>query len=148
MLFVDILTIASMGLLVGSEFAVSAFINPVVWSLEDRAQARAIALFAARLGAVMPFWYAFSLVLIIVEAVIRRHEPGLPLLIAACGIWIAVAVFSVAFLVPINNRMVRLSPESFSETARREHKKWDALHRVRVVAIGVALICFLLGTHP
>jgi hypothetical protein len=33
----DILTIASSGLLVGTEFAVSAFVNPVVWKLEDRA---------------------------------------------------------------------------------------------------------------
>ena len=33
----DILTITSLGLLVGTEFAVSAFVNPVVWKLEDRA---------------------------------------------------------------------------------------------------------------
>ena len=51
----DILTITSLGLLVGTEFAVSAFVNPVVWKLEDRAQAAAIALFAARLG----YRYAF-----------------------------------------------------------------------------------------
>ena len=89
----------------------SAFVNPVVWKLEDRAQAGAIALFAARLGTVMPFWYV------------------------------------LVFLVPINNRMARLSSDSVSETARREHKKWDALHRLRVVAVGVALICFLLRTH-
>src|SRR5215470_18908422 len=55
-----------------------------------------------------------------------------------------VIVFTVVFLVPINNRMARLSSDSLSETARREHKKWDAPHRLRVM--GVALICFLLRT--
>ena len=147
MLVLDILTIASLGLLVGTEFAVSVFGNPVVWKLEDRAQAGAIALFAARLGTVMPFWYALNLLLLILEGVIRRHEPELALLIAATSIWIVVIAFTVVFLVPINNRMARLSSDSLSETARREHKKWDALHRLRVVAVGVALICFLLRTH-
>ena len=143
----DILTIASLGSLVGTEFAVSAFVNPVVWKLEDRAQGRAIALFAARLGRVMPFWYALSLLLLIVEIVTRWHEPELSLLIVAGSIWVAVILFTVVFLVPINNRMARLSPDSFSKTALREHKKWDALHRLRVLAVGVALICFLLGTR-
>jgi Domain of unknown function (DUF1772) len=141
----DILTITSLGLLMGTEFAVSAFVNPVVWKLEDRAQARTIALFAAKLGTVMPFWYAFNLLLLILEAVIRRHEPGLRLIIVASSIWIAVILFTVLFLVPINNRMARLGSDSFPEQARREHKKWDTLHRLRVAAVGVALICFLVA---
>ena len=125
----------------------SAFVNPVVWKLEDRAQAGAIALFAARLGTVMPFWYALNLLLLILEVVIRRYEPEFALLIAATSIWIVMIVFTVVFLVPINNRMARLSSGSLSGTARRERKKWDALHRLRVVVVGVALICFLLRTH-
>ena len=72
----DILTIASLGLLAGTEFAVSAFVNPVVWKPEDRAQAN-----------------------------------------------------------------------SFSEAAGREHKRGDALHRWRVLAVEVVLISSLLGIH-
>ena len=85
----DILTIASLGLLVGTELSVSAFVNPLVWKLEDRAQAGAIALFAARLGTVMPFWYALNLLLPILEVVIRRHElSSLCLLLPrAFGLW-------------------------------------------------------------
>jgi hypothetical protein len=50
MSFLDIVTVVSVGLLVGTEFAVSAFVNPVLWKLKDRAQARAVSLFAGRLG--------------------------------------------------------------------------------------------------
>jgi uncharacterized membrane protein len=110
------------------------------------AQAGAIALLAARLGTVMPFWYALNLLLLILEVVNRRHEPQFALLIAATSIWIVVIVFTVVFLAPINNRMARLSSDSLSETAQREHKKWDAPHRLRVMAVGAALICFLLRT--
>ena len=143
----DILTIASLELLVGTEFAVSAFVNPVVRKLEDRAQGRAIALFAARLGRFMPFWYALNLLLLIFEIVTRWHEAELSLLIVTGSIWVVVILFTVVFLASITNRIARMSPDPFSKTARREHKKWDALHRLRVLAVGVALICFLLGTR-
>jgi len=145
--FLDILTIVCLGLLIGNEFAVSAFVNPVLRMLEDHAQARAISLFAMRLGRAMPFWYAFSLLLLILEAIFRRHEYGLPLLIAATTIWVIVIILTVLFLVPINNRMMRLDSNSFPEEAQREHKKWDTFHRFRVLALIGALVCFLLAVR-
>jgi uncharacterized membrane protein len=145
--FLDIVTTVCIGLLIGTEFAVSVFINPVLWKLEDRAQAAAIRLFAARLGTAMPFWYAVSLLLLGLEAMLRHHEPGFALLILASVIWAVVILVTVLFLVPINNRMARLDSDSFPEEARREHKKWDTLHRLRVAALVIALVCFLLASH-
>ena|GEM_PF-703228 len=147
MVFLDIVTIVCIGLLVGVELAVSAFVNPVLWKLEDHAQASAISLFAVRLGTSMPFWYGLSLLLLIAEAVMRRQEPNLPLLVIACVIWTVVIVTTVLFLVPINNRMARLNAGSLPEKARQEHKKWDTLHRGRVAAICAALVCFLFGGY-
>jgi|SRR5579871_768358 len=145
--FLDIAVTVCIGLLIGTEFAVSAFINPIVWKLDDRAQATAIHLFAERLGTAMPFWYAVSLLLLGLETLLRHHEPGFVLLIAASIIWAIVILLTLLFLVPINNRMARLTPDSFPEGARREHKKWDTLHRLRVAALIVAFVCFLLATH-
>ena len=79
----DIVAILCIGLLVGTEFAVSVFVNPVIWQLDERAQATAIRLFAVRLGKAMPFWYALSLIFLIIEAVVHRQQAGLSLLIAA-----------------------------------------------------------------
>ena len=94
----------------------------------------------------MPFWYALNLLLLILEVVIRRHEPGLALLY--CCHEHLDGGDGVHSGIPCANQqpMARLSSDSLSETARREHKKWHALHRLRVVAVGVALICFLLRT--
>jgi uncharacterized membrane protein len=139
----DIATNVCIGLLVGTELAVAVFINPIVWKLESAAQMSAIRMFAKTLGTVMPFWYAASLVLLIAEAVVRRHESGLSLLIAGISIWAAVIVLTVLFLVPINNRLARSGAESVSEAAHAEHKKWDTLHRFRVAALAAAMICFL-----
>jgi uncharacterized membrane protein len=95
----------------------------------------------------MPFWYGLSLLLLVVEAVVERHEPGVALLIVAIAIWIVVIVLTVLFLVPINNRMMLLDAASFPEEAKREHRRWTALHHLRVAALVVAMVCFLLAAH-
>jgi hypothetical protein len=80
-----------------------------------------------------------------IEAFVEHHRRGLPEIVAACGIWIAVILASVLWLVPINNRMVQLSPGSLSGPALREHKHWDALHRLRILALCLAFLAFLFG---
>jgi uncharacterized membrane protein len=137
----DILTILCIGLMVGTELTVSLFINPVVWQLDEPAQAKALNLFARYLGKAMPFWYALCLVLLIAEASLRRHEPALTPLLAAIIIWIAAILYSVTTLVPIANRIAALSTESLPTQWRSEYKKWDTLHRFRILALIIAMIC-------
>ncbi|MGD0893222.1 MAG: DUF1772 domain-containing protein [Terracidiphilus sp.] len=147
LVFLDIVTTACAAILIGNEIAVSAFINPILWKLDERAQASAVSLFAARLGAAMPFWYVISLLLLILETILRRHSAGVLLLTSGCAIWVAVIILTLLFLVPINNRLARVDTGSISEAARREHRKWDTLHRLRIVALGASLVCFLVGIH-
>jgi hypothetical protein len=131
--------------MIGTEFAVSAFVNPVLYQLDEGKQARAIRLFAARLGTAMPFWYVLGLLLLLAEAVVLRHAPGAVLLDTAGGIWALVIVLTLVFLVPINNRMARMEGSEFPREAQREHRKWDVLHRLRVAALGTAMVCFLVA---
>jgi uncharacterized membrane protein len=135
----DILTILCIGLMVGNELTVSLFINPVIWQLDEPAQAKALSLFARYLGKAMPIWYILSLVLLIAEAYLRRHQPALTPLLTAIIIWIAVILYTVTTLVPINNRIAALtaSPTQW----RSEHKKWDTLHRLRILLLIIAMIC-------
>jgi hypothetical protein len=144
--FLDIVTTVCVGLLIGTEFSVSAFVNPVLWKLDARAQSQAIGMFARLLGTVMPFWYGLSLLLLLAETAIHWHAAS-ALLSTASGIWAAVIVLTLLFLVPINNRMMHLDPGSFGDAARREHRKWDAMHRVRVLALSVAMVCFLIAVR-
>lgn len=137
----DIITILCIGLMVGNELTVSLFINPVIWQLDDPAQAKALNLFARYLGKAMPIWYVLCLILLIAEAIFRRHQPALAPLLAAIIIWIAVILYSVTTLVPINNRITALSTTSLNTQWRRDHKKWDTLHRWRILLLIVAMIC-------
>jgi uncharacterized membrane protein len=144
MLYLDLLTILCTGLMIGNELAVSLFVNPVVWQLEDRAQARALSLFAGILGKVMPFWYALCLLLMIAETYLRRHQPGWSFLLIAVVTWIAIIVYTVTTLVPINNRIARLT-DRLPEGWRQEHKKWDMYHRWRILALVIAMACLVWG---
>ncbi|HXS78115.1 MAG TPA: DUF1772 domain-containing protein [Terracidiphilus sp.] len=146
-MILDVLSIVSIGLLLGTEFAVSAFINPILAKLEPAAEAHATSLFAQKLGKMMPFWYGLNLLLLIIEAVIHLHDSGLPWFALAPILWTAVIVFTVLVLVPINNRISAMSPNSYSAELRQEHNRWDTLHRWRVLVLSVAMIALLIGIH-
>ena len=143
--FLDVVTILCTGLLIGNELAVSLFVNPAIGRLDERAQAKAASLLARSLGKAMPFWYALSLILLIVEAYIHRHGSTLNLLLAAAVVWMAIIIYTVLALVPINNHIALLEPASLPGQWRHDHKKWDTLHRWRIVFLIVAMSCLTSG---
>ena len=145
MFFLDIVTILCTGFMIGNELAVSLFINPVVWQLDEQAQTKALSLFARLLGKAMPFWYAAGLILLIAEAYLRRHEPALALLLVAAVIWAAAIVYSLFALVPINNRIATLMTATQPAGWRQEHRRWNTLHIWRIVMLTVAMVCLILG---
>ncbi len=137
--FLNTITITIAGLMVGNELAVSAFFNPAVWRLESASQAQGLALLARSLGRVMPIWYGLCLALVALESFLHRHETAFfPLLIATL-IWAGVIVFTIGMLVPINNRIASLSTTSPSFDWKSDHKKWDLLHRIRILLLASAL---------
>ncbi|MGA8530199.1 MAG: DUF1772 domain-containing protein [Acidobacteriaceae bacterium] len=144
-MILNIVTTLSLGLLIGTEFAVSAFINPILRRLDHRSRLAQLQPFAARLGAAMPFWYVLSFILLLTETVLLRHTPQLSLLITASAIWAFVIVFTLRFLVPINNRLIRPAPGITPEQSLREHDRWDLMHRFRVLALTAAMVAFLVA---
>lgn len=144
-MILDVLSIVSIGLLVGTEFAVSAFINPVLAKLAPEAGAHATSLFARNLGRAMPFWYVLNFVLLIIEVVMHRHGSGVGWLAAAPVLWAVVIVFTLLILVPINNRIAAMDSGPFSDRLKQEHTTWDLLHRWRVAALSACLVSLLIG---
>lgn len=138
----DITTVVIIGLMVGNELTVSLFINPVMQQLEPAAQTRTVSLFARLLGRVMPFWYAACLVLLIVEAALRKAQTAFTPLLVASIFWAATILFTVLLLVPINNRIASLQPGDSSQWVR-EHRRWEKLHRLRILLLVVAMILTL-----
>ncbi|MFV8053816.1 anthrone oxygenase family protein [Mycobacterium sp. 48b] len=142
---VQILAVIITGPLLGVEFGVAAFTNPILQRLPDAAYWQARGTGAKTLGTAMPFWYMASTTLLIATTVFR---PG-PLLVTAVVMMVLVMLLSVTVLVPINNRVAAgfggdgagEAPEQFHELARR----WDRLHWVRVGLLAVAFVLLVLA---
>jgi uncharacterized membrane protein len=144
-MILNVLSIVSIGLMVGTEFAVSAFINPILSQLDPEAEGHAISLFARKLGFVMPFWYVLNFLLLVTEAVVHRHGDGIVLLATASTLWVVVIVFTLLILVPINNRIIATTSKGYSDRLKQQHTRWDMLHRWRVAALSAAMVAMLIG---
>ncbi|MEI9972556.1 MAG: DUF1772 domain-containing protein [Ignavibacteriota bacterium] len=136
----NIITITSAGLMVGTELSVSAFVNPALRHLESGPQAQALSVLARSLGRAMPVWYGLCLALLALQSFLHLHQATLPPLLIAAALWVGAIVLSIGVLVPINNRIASLNTAAPAAGWDRDHKKWDALHRVRVLMLMVALL--------
>jgi Domain of unknown function (DUF1772) len=141
----DLATLLCAAFMAGNEIAVSLFINPVVWQLDEPAQAKALRLFAARLGKAMPIWYAASLLLMAVEAALRFRQPAFAWIAAAAGLWIGIILYTLLVLLPINNRIAALDTSSLPAGWRKQHRTWDGHHRVRILLLILAVAMLLQG---
>ena len=136
----DTITITLAGLMVGNELAVSAFVNPALRRLDSGPQAQALSILARSLGRAMPVWYGLCLALLALESFLRRHQTTVAALLTSVVIWAGAIILSIGVLVPINNRIASLNTAAPAPGWEREHRKWDALHRVRILLLVVAVL--------
>ncbi|MEB3070088.1 anthrone oxygenase family protein [[Mycobacterium] vasticus] len=137
----EILAIVLVGTLVGSEFAVAAFVRPILERLPDDAFWAARGDGAGRLGKVMPFWYLASFALLAAVGVVTDSQRWL--VGVAAALMVAVVLLSVVVLVPINNKIAAW--HSVDDVSRELAARWDRLHWVRVALLAAAFVLLLVG---
>lgn len=136
---IGILAVLMTGPLLGVEFGIAAFTNPLLSRLPDDAFWRARGDGGKLLGFVMPFWYIGAQIALSLAAAVT---PTGCLLAAALLMGLAL-VLSVAVLVPINNRIGRW--QSVSDVSRPLARRWDRLHGVRVAILAGVFALSVLG---
>ncbi|MFD4610515.1 anthrone oxygenase family protein [Streptomyces sp. NPDC058440] len=131
----EVFTIVAVGLMVGVEFSVAFVINPILNGLPGDSAVRGRAHGARMLGAVMPFWYIGSLVLVAAWAVAGWHHHGTGLVVIAAALLILSVIMSLLLLVPINNRGRTWTPDNLPEDWKEQMNRWDRFHYVRVAVL-------------
>jgi hypothetical protein len=58
----------------------------------------------------------------------------------AAALWVGAIILSISALVPINNRIASLNTAAPAPGWERDHRKWDALHRVRILLLMSAFL--------
>src|SRR5271166_2645732 len=121
-------------MLVGSETCLTAFTNPVLRELDEPAQLKAAHLLTVRLM-IMPLWNVLGLVLLIVEAVVHRNEPGFSLFAAASALWVAAAAFTFTFMFSANSRLAPADSTSSPQQSLLDYKQWSGRHLPRLLLL-------------
>jgi uncharacterized membrane protein len=142
-LAVAALTVA--GIMVGVEFSVAVFVNPIFDRLPGNGGLAGRTDGGRVLGRVMPVWYMASLALAVALAVIHRDDPGMSALIGGAALLVLSIVMSLAVLVPINNRAKTWTPEQAPDNYREQQTRWDRYHYARVAVIITAFLLVAIG---
>ena len=133
------------GTMVGVEFAVAVFVNPILLRLPAGSSLEARADGARVLGRVMPFWYFASLILTAGLAAATWGDAAAGAAIAAAALLAVSVVMSVALLVPINNRSATWTADDHPDDWREQQQRWDRLHYARVASIVAAFVLTLIA---
>jgi len=140
-----VITATTTGVMVGVEFAVAVFVNPILLRLPAGPSLQARADGGRVLGRVMPFWYSGSLLLTAWLAYVKWGGPAGDAAVAAAALLAVSVVMSITLLVPINNRSVTWTAEHHPADWREQHQRWDQLHYARVAIIVAAFVLTLVA---
>ncbi|WRZ87636.1 DUF1772 domain-containing protein [Streptomyces sp. NBC_01007] len=131
----EVVTTVVVGVMVGVEFSVAFVMNPIFNALPEDSNQLAHSHGGRMLGAVMPFWYIGSLVLVAVWAVAGRHHHGTGLVVTAGALLLLSVAMSILLLVPINNRGKTWTPENRPADWKQQLNRWNRFHYVRVAVL-------------
>ncbi|WP_406464914.1 DUF1772 domain-containing protein [Streptomyces sp. NBC_00111] len=131
----EVVTTVVVGVMVGVEFSVAFVMNPIFNALPEDSGQAGRAHGGRMLGAVMPFWYIGSLVLVAVWAVTGWQHDGAGLVVIGGALLIISVIMSILLLVPINNRSKTWTAENRPADWKQQTTRWDRYHYVRVAVI-------------
>ena len=131
----EVVTTVVVGVMVGVEFSVAFIMNRILDALPEDSGQLGHAHGGRMLGALMPFWYIGSLVLVAVWAITGWEDQGSGLVVTAGALLIVSVIMSILLLVPINNRGKTWTPENRPADWKQQMNRWLLFHYVRVAVI-------------
>ena len=96
-----------------------------------------------RYAAIMPFWMSSVIVSCLPVLALSRGTSALRPALAGTACFVGMLVSTLIGNVPINNRVLEMSPETDGEEFVALRERWDGLHSLRVVlnVAGLGLLC-------
>ncbi len=129
-------------LLAGNEFGTWAAVHPALGRLSTAERIRSEQEVTRRFAAIMPFWMSSVILSCLpVLALARDRRP----VFAGTACFVAMLLSTLFGNVPINNRVLELSPETDAEEFSQLRERWDRLHALRVLLNVAGLSLLQLG---
>ncbi len=144
---IHVLAVLVLGLMCGSELNVAVFAHPMLnrQTLDVHIPMRSS--LAILFGRVMPFWMGGSALLNLLLLLPFAGLSGRAWHLAAItfAIQVVAILFSLAGLVPINNRISKWTAGSLPENWPWMEHRWDVYHWFRTCGLIVAFLLLLLS---
>jgi hypothetical protein len=131
------------GLLAGNELGTKVAIHPSLERLSTPERIRAEQEVTRRYAAIMPFWMSSVIVSSLPVLALSRGTSAFRPTLAGTACFAGMLASTLIGNVPINNRVLEMSPETDREEFVELRKRWDRLHTLRVVlnVTGLGLLC-------
>jgi uncharacterized membrane protein len=96
-----------------------------------------------RYAAIMPFWMSSVIVSCLAVLALSRGTRAFWPTLAGTACFVGMLVSTLTGNVPINNRVLAMSPETVWEEFVELRERWDRLHTLRVAlnVAGLGLLC-------
>jgi hypothetical protein len=131
------------GLLAGNELGTKVAVHPSLERLGTPERMRAEQELTRRYAAIMPFWMSSVIVSCLPVLALSRGTRALRPTLAGTACFVGMLVSTLIGNVPINNRVLEMSPETDGEEFVELREHWDRLHTLRVAlnVAGLGLLC-------
>jgi hypothetical protein len=131
------------GLLVGNEVGTKVAVHPALEGLSTPERIRAEQEVTRRYGEIMPLWMLSVIVSCLPVVALSRGTHAFLPTAAGTACFVGMLVSTLIGNVPINNRVLELSPETDGEEFVELRERWDRLHSLRVAlnAAGLGFLC-------
>src|ERR687893_2559987 len=131
------------GLLAGNELGTKVAVHPSLERLSTPERIRAAQEVTRRYAAIMPFWMSSVIVSCLPVLALSRGTSAFRPTLAGTACFAGTLVSTLIGNVPINNRVLEMSPETDGEEFVELRRRWDRLHTLRVAlnVAGLGLLC-------
>ncbi len=142
-----VLSVLVLGLMCGSELNVGALAHRALNAQPLETHILMRASLARLFGRLMPFWMAGSAVLNILLLLPFSHlaPQAWRLASLAAALQVLAIIFSLAAPVPINNRIMKWTPQTLPDDWKTQERRWDAYHLVRTCGLIVAFATLIVS---
>jgi hypothetical protein len=131
------------GLLAGNELGTKVAVHPSLERLGTPERIRAEQELTRRYGAIMPFWMSSVIVSCLPVLALSRGTSAFWSTLVGTACFVGMLVSVLLGNVPINTRVLEMSPETDGEEFVELRQRWDRLHTLRVAlnVAGLGLLC-------
>lgn len=129
------------GLLAGNEFGTLIGFHPAIRALPLRSQIETERALTGRLGKIMPFYIAASLVAAGAAAADRRDRPGFGLALLSTVATAGMVVITLVAELPLNKRTVGYPLGGDAQEWSSIRRRWERFHQARVALDIIAFGC-------